>query len=148
MNETIQKLKDLINVLNYNLRTHSQDILPTLKEILSELEGNREKRTTIDEETEGEGTEEEETGLQIKFIIDKGTEEDENTLDEVIEEIEDQQKKCVWNFVIDHEANKEMKDLRNYERAMEFMKESWAKGFYNTKPEKLIKKAIDMWFIL
>ena len=38
MNETIQKLKAIINVLNFNLKTRSQDILPTLKDILSELE--------------------------------------------------------------------------------------------------------------
>jgi len=101
MNESIQKLKDLINLLNYNLRTHSQDLLPTLKEILSELEGKQE-------------------------VITKEAEK------------------------IEVEPNEEVKDVveTDYERAMEFMKQSWSKWFYNTKPENLIKKAIDMWFIL
>ena len=101
MNETIKKLKDLINLLNYNLRTHSQDLLPTLKEILSELEGKQE-------------------------VITKEAEK------------------------IEVEPNEEVKDVveTDYERAMEFMKQSWSKWFYNTKPENLIKKAIDMWFIL
>jgi len=77
MNESIQKLKDLINLLNYNLRTHSQDLLPTLKEILSELEGKQE-------------------------VITKEAEK------------------------IEVEPNEEVKDVveTDYERAMEFMKQS------------------------
>jgi len=110
MNESIQKLKDLINLLNYNLRTHSQDLLPTLKEILSELEG---KQEVITEQPK-------------KEVITKEAEK------------------------IEVEPNEEVKDVveTDYERAMEFMKQSWSKWFYNTKPENLIKKAIDMWFIL
>lgn len=162
----LQKLKDLKRVLDRNLATRSQDVLPVLNECIKELE-----TPAIIEIQKENKTIKDSSLVSLKKDIMKIKFQDpaaQDIYEEVIEII-NKHMYIKWSVVMEQRepikqkqpkdttkpkqeeitAEINNKDTRDIEKeAKQFLKENWVSNRKFLKWQKAVNKAIELWFTI